>query len=116
MDKGGNLQIVGGIRNQPGKSCKNNVLFGGASGVPINLNGRPHDLNILVHFDGCGGFRALFRLDGKLFADVRYKPTSSPGQKPAEVLYFKHGVYSSEFFNFTMKSTGMSVRSMDGKI
>ena len=69
-------------------------------------------LDVIVKFDGNGGFRVWAYLDGAPQISARYSPPRGRGYFQSEKYYFKHGVYSKDIFPYTLTSRDMRVRKV----
>lgn len=75
----------------------------------ILRDGTDQLLEVLVQFDGAGGFGATVSLDGKPQINGRYQPSSNSEAILSERFYFKHGVYARTVFDYLLRSSGMRV-------
>lgn len=98
------------IGTAPGENCVpvrelNNVVSQGR----IGRDGTPHQLRIVLSFDGKSGFRVWVTLDGQQELSGAYAFVEGRNFFRSEHFYFKHGVYSKNRFDYALTSTGMKV-------
>ncbi|WP_298430484.1 hypothetical protein [uncultured Jannaschia sp.] len=105
----GRMYIASDIKTGPGESCIRGTI-GGTSPARVKRDGTEQLLEVLVQFDGSGGFRSVVWLDGAVQIDGRYAPSQRPDAILSSRFYFKHGVYSKRVFTYTLRSTDMGVR------
>lgn len=99
------------IGSAPGDNCRKNRPFSDqASQARIQRDGTEYLLEVVVDFDGAGGFRIWIRLDGSTQITGQYAPPRGQGYFDSKKFYFKHGVYSKNMFPYELKSTNMRVR------
>ncbi|MGJ8609813.1 MAG: hypothetical protein ACSHWY_01880, partial [Octadecabacter sp.] len=104
----GRMYIASDIKTGSGQSCIEGVI-GGVSQGRILRDGTDQLLEILVQFDGAGGFGVTVTLDGVQQITGRYQPSSNSAAILSERFYFKHGVYSRSVFDYLLRSSGMQV-------
>lgn len=90
----------------------NKTLTGQKSDARITRDGKPYDLEVIVDFDGDGGFGIWVKLDGVNQMSGHYRPPVGKGYFDTDKFYFKHGSYSKNRFPYTMRSTNMRVRNV----
>ncbi len=108
----GQLKLVSDIKTGPGESCIRGQLSNQTTQGRIRRDGTEQKLEVLVEFDGNGGFKATIWLDGAMQVSGRYDPAKQPGAYRSKKFFFKHGVYSQHMFDYVMTSRGMSVRKV----
>lgn len=80
------------------------------SGPRFQRNGTPQKLQVVLEFDGSGGFTLIALLDDRQVITGRYAPNTSEGYVPLRSIYLKHGVYSEHRWDYEMQSAGLSLR------
>jgi hypothetical protein len=101
------------VGQKPGNNCvKAHSMLGQRSAKTISRDGREYRLDVIVKFDGNGGFRVWAYLDGAPQISARYSPPRGRGYFQSEKYYFKHGVYSKDIFPYTLTSRDMRVRKV----
>lgn len=110
VQKSGNLKLISDIKTGKGESCIRGVLSNKVSSARISRNGKTQKLEILVDFNGKGGFDTEIKIDGKSQIKGAYRPSKKKGHFQPKFFYFKHGVYSQRSFNYVMTSKNMRVR------
>ncbi len=107
----GRMYIASAIKTGPGDSCIDQRI-GGLSRDRIRRDGTEQFLEVLVRFDGAGGFGVSVSLDGVTQISGRYAPPTNPNAILSQRFYFKHGVYSKTVFDYVMRSRDMRVVSL----
>lgn len=101
------------IGSGPGENCVTvKSLRGQSSSARITRDGRPHQLDVILAFDGQGGFRVWVALDGKSELSGTYHYQEGRNFFRSQHFYFKHGVYSKNQFPYEMVSKGMTVKKV----
>ena len=104
----GRMYISSDVKTGSGESCIEGVI-GSVSQGRILRDGTDQLLEVLVQFDGAGGFGVTVTLDGEPQINGRYQPSSNAAAILSERFYFKHGVYSKTVFEYLLRSSGMQV-------
>lgn len=107
--KSGYLELTSDIKLGEGENCKRGQLNLSRSPNRFVSDGKPHELKVLIDFDGKGNFDATVWLDGKVQANGRYEIAGQNNKFKPQKYYFKHGVYSQFQFPYEMISSGMRV-------
>jgi hypothetical protein len=111
--KSGLLELRSDVQTGPGTDdCIMGTLGGGKSNIKFRRDGTEHFLEILLDFDGKGGFDVTVWIDKTLRAKGRYTPSPLPQAFKPEKYYFKHGVYSKNIFDYVLTSREMKVRKV----
>ena len=108
---GGNLKLVSDVKTGPGESCIRSTLNNKTSRGTIRRDGTEQKLDVLINFDGKGGFVATVSIDGRKQISGTYTPKENANYRPKRY-YFKHGVYSKNRFQYVMTSRNMKVRKV----
>lgn len=111
----GHLRLTSDLKTGPGESCVRGQLSNRTTRGRLRRDGTEQKLDILIEFDGKGGFKATIWLDNVLQVSGKYDPANQPGAYRSKKFYFKHGVYSQHMFGYVMTSRGMSVRKVQVK-
>lgn len=112
VERNGHLKLTGDykIGSAPGENCVRDVLTSsGRSAARIRRDGTEHKLDVIVDFDGQGGFRVFVYLDDTLQINGAYNPERDKGYFQSEFFYFKHGNYSQYMFEYELVSRDMRV-------
>lgn len=107
--RNGQLKLVSDIKTGPGESCIRGTLTNKISKAKISRDGRDHKLEVLIDFNGKGGFGVIVWIDGKRQVSGQYSPKENSKFRPKKY-YFKHGVYSQHMFDYVFVSKNMRVR------
>lgn len=110
VKRDGRMELTSDLKTGPGESCERGWLDRRATPGRIRTDGTEQKLEVLVNFDGEGGFATTVWLDGVMQLNGRYTAPADPRYFASEFFYFKHGVYSQRSFPYEMTSRGMSVR------
>lgn len=101
---------------------KNNITTANFQrGSILPRDGSEHRLQVILNFDGTGAFTVVVGVDGKRAIEGGYDPNlsrgvvrsvtgirmNSPRVDGPKKLYFKHGVYSKNPFDFVLHSKAM---------
>lgn len=105
----GQIELISDIKTGPGESCIRGKLSQNVTPARIRRDGTEQHLEVLIAFDGTGGFDATVWIDGVVQISGRYDPSSEPEAFRPEKYYFKHGVYSQRMFDYVLVSRGMKV-------
>lgn len=109
----GRIKLRADYKTGPGEQCVRNVMKSSGLGkTPIKRDGREYKLDVLLDFDGEGGFHVAVYLDDRFQVSGRYDPPKEKGYFKSRYFYFKHGVYSYRLFDYQLTST-MSMRLID---
>ena len=111
----GRMVMVSWISRNGGKKCIRQNLSSDVSRRKIKRDGTEHELEVLVRFDGKGGFAVTVWIDGAKQISGRYKKPKMSGAFRSKYFYFKHGVYSPSTFSYKMVSRGMQVSKVRRK-
>lgn len=111
----GQMELHSDIKTGPGESCIRGKLTNARSKGRIRRDGTEQKLDILIEFDGQGGFHATIWLDGVAQLQGQYKSPNNPGAFQSEHFYFKHGVYSQHAFSYVLVSRNMKVKKVKAK-
>tara|TARA_R100000935_G_scaffold27028_1_gene47122 strand:- start:250 stop:966 length:717 start_codon:yes stop_codon:yes gene_type:complete len=99
------------IGTKPGNNCeKARSMLGQKSAKKIRRDGTEYKLDVIIDFNGQGGFRVWAYLDGAPQINAHYNPPQGRGYFQSEKYYFKHGSYSKKMFPYTMTSRDVRVR------
>lgn len=110
--RSGRMELTSDIKTGPGESCIRGFLTQSRSHGRIARDGREQKLEVLVEFDGAGGFLATVWLDGEIQLSGQYQAPSIPGAFRSKYFYFKHGCYSQHSFDYELVSRGMKVKKV----
>jgi hypothetical protein len=98
------------IGTEPGNNCvKAQSMLGQKSKKRIRRDGTEYKLEVIIDFNGQGGFRVWAYLDGTPQINASYSPPRGQGYFESEKNYFKHGSYSQVMFPYTITSRDMRV-------
>ena len=101
----GQIRLYSSYKTGPGESCENDVIkTKGHKRTSIKRDGTEYKLNVLLNFNGKGGFDVDVYLNDKLIVIGEYSPPRSDKYIQSKHFYFKHGVYSKYMFDYEMKS------------
>lgn len=112
LDASNRLFVTGDykIGNQPGENCVRDVLSrSGRSAKRMNRDGTEYRFDVILDFNGQGGFDVYLYLDGALQVSGAYQPASNPQYFRSQHFYFKHGVYSQNVVPYEVVSRDMRV-------
>lgn len=104
----GRMYVATAVKTGAGESCVDGRL-GRVSPNIIRRDGSEQELEVLVNFDGNGGFDVTIMLDGKVQISGSYAAPESSNAIVSERFYFKHGLYSRTVFDYVMISRGVNV-------
>jgi hypothetical protein len=110
--KSGRMELTSDLKTGPGESCQRGWLDRGPTPARFRRDGTEQKLEVLVNFDGRGGFAATVWLDGPVQLQGAYKVPEDPKFFRSDFFYFKHGVYSERMFRYEMRSRDMQVRKV----
>jgi len=105
----GQIRLTSDVKTGPGESCIRGSLSSKVTRARIRRNGKEQKLEVLVKFDGKGGFDVTVSINGAAQIKGKYQPREKANYR-SKFFYFKHGVYSQRKFPYVMTSRGMSVR------
>jgi hypothetical protein len=108
----GQIDLISDLKTGAGESCVRGALGRSARGNIIRRDGTPHLLEVIIDFNGRGGFNAFVKVDGKLQVSGTYDPPSDARFFKSEFFYFKHGVYSQRIFPYVLTSQDMTVKKV----
>ena len=111
VTENGQMRFVSGVPEPKTRGCVTRVTTLAPSERVIRRDGTEHLLEILVNFDGHGGFETTLYLDGRQELYGVYVP-GDPEPPRSQTFSFRHGVYAREAFDFSMVSRGLSVREV----
>ncbi|MCU9837169.1 hypothetical protein OEZ49_05280 [Ruegeria sp. WL0004] len=99
------------IGSKPGNDCRKvSSLMGKKSAVRIKRDGTEYKLDVVVDFDGRGGFEVFVAVDDRPQIEGRYSPPEGQGYFKSQKYFFKHGSYSLNVFPYTLVSRDMRVK------
>ena len=104
----GRLRFVAGLPSPEGQECVTTDLTAEPSQGLLRRDGVEQKLEILVVFDGSGGFEATAMLDGRPELKGVYVP-GDPQPARGAGFEFRHGVFTPEDFAFELQSRDLSV-------
>jgi hypothetical protein len=110
--RSGQILLTSDFKTGPGESCVRGQLTNLISKDRIRRDGTEQLLEILVDFDGKGGFEVSIWIDGVFQINGLYRLPPNRGYMVSKKFYFKHGVYSFRVFQYEMKSRDMRVRKV----
>jgi hypothetical protein len=96
-----------GYLGKDGKTCTGLTL--GRSATLFDKTGKAQQLSIVLDFDSTGEFDVYVYIDGRLEISGRNKQPVVQAMRSRE-FFFKHGVYSSNMFDYRMTSENVKVR------
>ena len=106
----GTIRVVADYKTGPGESCIRDVMFKtgyqtrGSDTTKLLRNGvTQYKLNVVLDFDGEGGFDVEVYLNDILEIKDQYTPPET-GYR-SKHFFFKHGVYSKNIFDYKLIST-----------
>ncbi len=108
----GRIELTSDLKTGPGESCERGALGRSASSKVIRRDGTRHLLEVVIDFDGRGGFDAFVSVDKKLQVSGTYKPPVGTRYFQSEFFFFKHGVYSQRIFPYVLTSQDMKVKKV----
>ena len=108
--KTGRLELTSDLKTGPGESCARGWLDRGPTPARIRTDGTEYKLDVLVDFDGAGGFATIVWVDDVVQLQGRYLAPTDPQYFKSKFFYFKHGVYSQRVFDYEMTSRNMRVK------
>jgi len=108
----GRIELISDVKKKTGSGCIRGKLSRRASRGKIRRDGTEQKLEILIEFDGRGGFDVTVWIDGVQQSRGRYKKPTQKTAFRSRHFYFKHGVYSRSTFEYELISRGMSVRKV----
>ncbi|WP_137703371.1 hypothetical protein [Marimonas lutisalis] len=99
------------IGSKPGNNCRKvSSMMGQKSKVRIKRDGSEYKLDVIVDFDGHGGFEVFVAVDDRPQIKGLYSPPAGKGFFRSQKYYFKHGSYSLNMFPYTLVSRDMKVK------
>lgn len=99
------------IGSNPGNDCRKvSSMMDQKSVVRIKRDGTEYKLDVIVDFDGGGGFAVYVAVDDRPQIKGRYSPPEGQGFFKSQKYFFKHGSYSLNMFPYTLVSRGMKVK------
>ena len=107
----GGLEIRSDVKMGEGENCIRGKSLSKNRNI-VRRDGKPQLLEVLVTFDGQGGFETTVWVDKKFEIRTNYVSPDVPGAFLSEKFFFKHGVYSLNMFVYVMISRGMKVREV----
>ena len=108
----GTIRLQSAVKLGPGEQCLPQTRTTGSNRVRVKRDGTVHNLQILIAFDGKGGFESTVWLDEQLAVNGSYVRPDTPGAFISKYFYFKHGVYSLNMFDYVMTSEGLRVKKV----
>lgn len=109
----GYIRLRSDYKTGPGENCVRDVMKSSGRGLDRVLgDGTEQKLNVILDFDGKGGFDVEVYLDDKLQVTGEYKFEEGKGYIKSKDFYFKHGVYSKRIFEYQLTSK-MSMMRID---
>ena len=109
----GRLKLRSDYKTGPGEQCVRNVIKSSGLGkTKIKRDGSEYKLDVLLDFDGQGGFHVAVYIDDRFEVSGRYDPPKGNGYYVPRYFYFKHGVYSRRIFDYQLTSE-MSMRRIE---
>ncbi|MBB93771.1 MAG: hypothetical protein CML68_04080 [Rhodobacteraceae bacterium] len=108
----GQIELTSDLKTGPGESCERGALGRSARQGVIRRDGTPQLLEVIIDFNGLGGFDAFVRVDGTLQVSGSYMPPTGAQYFQSKFFYFKHGVYSQRMFPYVLTSEGMTVKKV----
>ena len=110
----GRIKLRADYKTGPGEQCVRNVMKSSGLGkTKIKRDGREYKLDVLLDFDGKGGFHVAVYIDDRFEVSGKYDPPQGKGFHISRYFYFKHGVYSRHIFDYRLTSQ-MSMWRIDG--
>jgi len=99
------------IGSKPGNDCRKVAsMQGQKSNARIKRDGTEYKLDVIVDFDGTGGFVTYVSLDDRPQMQGTYSPPEGQGFFKSQKYFFKHGSYSLNVFPYEIVSRDMRVR------
>ena len=109
----GRLKLYSDYKIGPGEQCVRNVMKStGLGKTKVKRDGREYKLDVLLDFEGQGGFHVAVYIDDRFEVSGRYNPPKEKGYYISRYFYFKHGVYSQQIFDYLLTSD-MSMKRID---
>ena len=108
VSSSGKLNLISDFKK--GAKCIRSPLSNKSSSRGIKRNGTEQLLEVLVNFDGQGGFLVSVSIDGSKQISGKYTFREGEGFFKSKFFYFKHGVYSRRIFDYELRSRNMRVR------
>lgn len=108
----GQLELTSDLKTGAGESCVRGTLGHSAGRNVIRRDGTRQLLEVIIDFNGRGGFDAFVSVDGQLQVSGTYNPPIGQQYFKSKFFYFKHGVYSQRIFPYVLTSEGMRVRKV----
>ncbi|MFY0692231.1 MAG: hypothetical protein JXR14_09965 [Paracoccaceae bacterium] len=108
----GQIELTSDLKTGPGESCVRGALGRSSTRGVIRRDGTSQLLEVIIDFDGQGGFGAFVRVDGKLQVTGSYSPPSGAQYFQSKFFFFKHGVYSQRIFPYVLNSKEMTVKKV----
>lgn len=115
VERSGHLVITGDykIGSQPGENCVRDILqSSGRSATKIRRDGTEYKFDVVLDFNGKGGFKVYVYLNDTLQISGAYEPNPGQGYFGSKFFFFKHGNYSQYMFDYELVSRDLRVRKV----
>ena len=103
--KKGDIRLFADYKTGPGEQCEKDVIKSKViNDIKISKDGKENILNLILIFYGNSNFDVGVFINDKFVISGRYAPPQGKGYYKSKYFYFKHGNYSHNIFNYTIKS------------
>ena len=101
----GKIKLRGDYKKGPGEKCVYDIIKSTGRGkTKIKRDGTEYKLNILLDFDGNGGFEVEVYINDEFEVSGEYRFEAGLGYIKSRYFAFKHGVYSRFKFPYVLDS------------
>ena len=105
IQKDGKIKLRGDYKKGPGEQCIYDIIKSTGRGkTTIKRDGTEYKLNVLLDFDGNGGFKVKVYINDEHEVSGEYKFKEGKGYIKSRYFAFKHGVYSANIFPYVLNS------------
>lgn len=105
IQKDGRIKLRGDYKLGPGENCIYDIIKStGRGSTKILRDGTKYKLNVILDFDGNGGFKVEVYINDGYEVSGEYKFKEGKGYIKSRYFAFKHGVYSRLKFPYVLNS------------